>query len=175
MMDVVAYPLAAKLLECLCAELEASLAGPVCRCCVVPGAGYPPMDGCMCECGGGQGQAWTRVSRMFPTSQRFPAPLQEAPPTCFLPGSWAVELEAGVYRCAATMAEDGTPPSCEEVDRDARVVLDDAAAIRRAVMCCFAAQSRVVVPGQWQAIGPSGGCQGGVMTLLVQAYDCCPT
>ncbi|MFF3665470.1 hypothetical protein [Microtetraspora malaysiensis] len=173
-LDVVAFPLAQDLLGCLCGALEESLGGPPCRCCVYPGA-QVPADSC-CDCGAGQGQAWVRVAKIFPAAARFPE--QSFAVESCASRSWGVELEVGVYRCVATVDDEGNPPSCEQVEHDAAVILDDAAAMRRAVACCFADGehgNRDLVVGEWTPIGPSGGCGGGSMTVTIQAYDCaCP-
>lgn len=171
-LDVTAYHLAVELLECLCAQLELTVGGPVCRCCLAAGAGVPA-DFC-CDCGGGHGQAWVRVARIYPTTARFPN-AQVEPDKCAL-GMWAVELELGAYRCAATVDGRGNPPSCERVTRDAEVILDDAAAMRRAANCCFRAGEvgRQLMVGQWQPYGPDGGCIGGSMVVTVRSADCCP-
>jgi hypothetical protein len=89
---------------------------------------------------------------------------------------WAVELEMGAYRCAATIDNRGNPPSCERIVRDAEVILDDAAAMRRAANCCFRAgeAGRQLTVGAWQPYGPDGGCAGGTMSVTVRAADCCP-
>lgn len=173
MADLIAYPLAAELLECLCTALEGSLSGPPCRCCIYPGAAVPA-DSC-CECDGGQGQAWVRVARIYPIIVgRFPNQMFE-PTRCDTHRAWAVELELGVYRCLATLDDDGNPPTCEQLEHDAQMIADDAAAMRVAARCCFAGRDRDMVMGAWAPIGPSGGCGGGSMTLTVQAWDCeCP-
>ncbi|MBP2703524.1 hypothetical protein JOL79_06890 [Microbispora sp. RL4-1S] len=173
MADVTALPLAEALLACLCAELDDTVAGPVCVCCLAPGP--EPAD--CCTCPGGEGRAWVRVTRIFPTSARFPLPAVD-PGRCATDGSYAVELELGVYRCVATIDDDGTPPSCDQRTADAVKLLDDAAAMRRAVSCCFPrtelGRGRAVVVGEWRPIAPEGGCAGGALLVTVESGDCCP-
>lgn len=168
MADTTALPLARALLNCLCAELGEAVGGPVCTCCLAPGP--EPME--CCDCAEGEGNAWVRVVRVFPTAARFPIPA--ADPNRCVTGLYAVELELGVYRCVSVIDDDGVPPSCEQRTADTEKVLDDAAAMRRAVVCCFVARGRQAIVGEWRGRGPDGGCAGGAMTVLVEAGDCCP-
>jgi hypothetical protein len=166
-------PLADALLACLCAAV-ADTGNPVCACCVHPGLSTP-MDYCDCECSsGGNGQAWVRVNRIYPAGARFPQQSFEVEP-CKIP-SWGVELVMGVYRCVATLDDDGRPPTCDQVEADATKILLDAAAMRVAAVCCFgtAEEDRTAIVGEWSPIGPNGGCAGGFMSVTVQFYDCCP-
>jgi hypothetical protein len=169
-------PLVTRLLGCLCDQLPATLAGPACFCCARPGLAVPA-DFC-CSCDGvtpGEGQAWVRAARIFPVTARFPTPQADRDP-CER-GGWAVELQLGVWRCAATVDDEGNPPECADVTRDAMVALSDAAAMRRAVKCCFAVPrgDYLVVVNGWEPLGPNGGCAGGQLTITVGFYDCaCP-
>lgn len=167
-------PLAERLLACLCNALEDSHRGPVCACCLHPGS-VVPMDYCDCECAGGQGQAWVRVARIYPTGARFPSQTFDIQPCQQAVPSWAVELVMGVYRCIATIDDEGRPPDCAQVTDDAVALMSDAAAMRQAAMCCFPdGGDTAVVVGEYTPIGPSGGCGGGQLSVTVQAYDCCP-
>lgn len=166
--DRFAVAMAEDLLACLCEQLAATVGGEVCRCCLSPGPA--PADFC-CDCGQGHGQAWVRVVRIFPASTNFPAQAASIQ-QCAL-NSVGVELEMGAWRCAHLPDDQGNPPTCAQVTTDTEVLLDDAAAMRAAVRCCFA-PGRDYVPGEWTPRGPSGGCMGGAMTVTVQAYDCCP-
>jgi hypothetical protein len=170
-LDLTAGPLAQGLLACLCRALEISIAGPVCQCCLHPGTAVP-MDLC-CDCGPGQGQAAVRIVSIYPTVA-FPAQsfTQERCPTSTL----AVVLEMVVYRCAATMGDDGSPPSCEAMTHDALVAADDAAAMRCAVTCCLAQAAPDVrfVLGAWQPLGVLGACHGGSMQVTVEISQFCP-
>lgn len=165
--DTVALPLAEQLLECLCEQLTLTSAGPVCRCCIT--TGRPVVD--CCDCTVGEGQAWVRVVRVYPSGNRFPVQavdVQRCPVT-----GLAVELEIGAVRCSRMLTDDGSPPTCEQQLADAEHVLDDAAAMRRALSCCFTGD-KILVINQWQSYGPEGGCVGGHMTVTVQAFDAYP-
>ncbi|MEU4406186.1 hypothetical protein AB0F88_16820 [Streptosporangium sp. NPDC023963] len=175
-LDQVAFDLAAELLGCFCAALEESTAGAACRCSLLAGANVAA-DLC-CDCGDGNGQAWVRVAEIWPTTATWPQRLAQME-KCPL-NLWAVELEMGAYRCAAKIDNRGRFPSAARLTRDAEVVMDDAAAMRRAANCCFrtseaARQSaRRFIVGGWRPLGPEGGCVGGQMSVTVSAYDCCP-
>jgi hypothetical protein len=170
-LDRITLELAEALLECLCEALEGSTGGRPCHCCLA--VGPPPADFC-CECpNGSSGQAWVRVTSVYPSS-KFPARTNELV-KCGAAMAYGVELELGTYRCVTTLDDSGDPPSCEQTTRDVEIQLDDAAAMRAAI-CCFQAQDggRVLVRGEWRPIPPNGGCAGGAMTITVSAYDCCP-
>lgn len=171
MADTLVLPLAEELLGCLCAALADS-GNPVCQCCLHPGLATP-MDFCDCACSaGGNGQAWVRVGRIYPAGARFPAQSFDADP-CKI-NSWGVELIMGVYRCVHTLDDDGQPPSCDQVTSDTELILADAAAMRAAI-CCFGGDpDRQAIAAEWSPIGPNGGCAGGVQSITVQFYDCCP-
>ena len=159
-----AADLARRLLDGLVAELAATVAGPVCRVHLSPGA-IVTADHC-CECAGGQGQASVRLAQLYP-SDPFPAPLVDLS-RCWAM-TWAAQYELVVYRCSGVVDDDGEPPSAERVEHDAQVVMSDAAAMVRAIGCCFAGGpcGNGVVPGAWTPISPNGGCMGGAMTVTV--------
>lgn len=168
-------PLASRLLDCLCEQLPDTVGGPVCQCCLRPGLGAPADLCCNCLNDGvpAEGQAWVRVSRIFPVTARFPQ--QQTDRQACQTGAWAAELELGVWRCAGVVDDDGTPPSCERVTRDTTVTLSDAAAMRRALRCCFTDADTLTVVGDWSPLGPNGGCVGGRMIITVEFSDCpCP-
>ncbi|MER6828897.1 hypothetical protein ABT352_23150 [Streptosporangium sp. NPDC000563] len=174
--DQVAFGLAEELLGCFCEALAASVGGAACRCSILPGA-QVAADLC-CDCGDGNGQAWVRVAEMWPTTAAWPQRVAQVE-RCPL-NLWAVELEVGAYRCAAKVDNRGRFPSADRMTRDAEVILDDAAAMRRAVTCCFRdseegrRSARKLLVGAWRPLGPDGGCVGGQMSVTVSAYDCCP-
>lgn len=155
---------ASALLGCLCDRLAETLGGPVCRCCLEPGQSVP-MDVC-CDCGKGNGKASVRLAAVTPVAQ--------ARGRCTADDRWVATLEMQVHRCAAPLQADGQPPTCAQVTRDAAVAMDDAAAMRRAVICCPALDGLEATPGVWTPLGPLGGCHGGLMLVTVAFYECCP-
>jgi hypothetical protein len=148
------------LLDCLCARLADTVGGPVCVCTPIPGdqaiADY-------CSAGpGGVGQAWVRLARVFMTRQ-FPQPVTTAPCP---DGFWAADYELGVLRCAATLDEQGNPPSPAALAGVAARVVDDAAAVMETAQCCLPGGLPRIV-GDWRPM-QGGGCTGGTCTVTVQ-------
>lgn len=160
-LDAAVLPLADALLACFCPLLEQTTGGmPECGCCLLPGPAVADVE-----------HAWVRVSRIYPSGSRFP--LQAADIARCALNEWGVELELGVFRCVSVLDDEGRPPSCDQLRRDAEVIGDDAAAMRQALLCCFA-DGRDVVVGAWEPYEPSGGMAGGRMTVTVRVEDCCP-
>lgn len=119
------------------------------------------------------GLAWVRVANVYP-SANFPEPDSE-PSNCG-PIQWAVVLELGAARCAPT-ADAYNVPTCEQWLNVSKAVLDDRAAMVRAV-CCWAADTTApYLLGQWLPWPTEGGCVGGTMTVTVAApfCECAPT
>lgn len=175
------WPLASGLLDCLCEALGETVRGPVCSCCVYPGTAVPADDCCDCTLTDGtpaQGQAWVHVGRSWRAAARFPDQDFAAANGCGQ-GSWAVELVMGTHRCAATLDDDGTAPSCERIEGDARALASDMAAMRQVIGCCLpgllddAGGGRYTV-GEIEQITPEGACMGARATVTVEVADCCP-
>jgi hypothetical protein len=120
------------------------------------------------------GLAWVRPSSFFPSSATFPA--QDSTPAAGQTRAWAITLELGAVRCAPT-PDANSIPTAEQWDATVQAVMDDAAAMRRAI-CCFidakAGRAKRVLPGTWQPIEVEGGCVGGILpvTVLGPACDC---
>lgn len=173
--DPVVMPLAEELLECLAQEI-AKVADPPEHVQLRPGTVVDHLlsmtrDEC-CE-----GLAWVRPGSFSPSSSTFPT-VDETPAR--VPAgarAWAVTLELGAIRCAPTPDEQSIPTG-EQWATVTQAVMDDAAAMRRAI-CCFIAADPVnrkdaVLPGTWQPIAVQGGCVGGLIpvTLRGPACDC---
>lgn len=168
--DPVVMPLARELLECFEQEL-AKVEDPPMHVQLRPGNVVAHListtsDEC-CE-----GLAWVRPDPFFPSSGTFPA--QDETPLPKGTSAWAVTLELGAVRCAPTPDADRNPTAAEW-EATTQAVMDDAAAMRRAV-CCFieAADGRAkrVLPGAWQPLAVEGGCVGGVMQVVVRGPAC---
>lgn len=127
-----------------------------------------------------EGLAWVRPMAFYPMGDTFPdqlpAPIQGA-----LAGAkaWVVQLELGAVRCFPT--PDATSiPTGDQWDAATQAVMDDAAAMRRALCCMVAWYQQTyrnttrVLPGIWQPLATEGGCAGGILpvTLLGPACDC---
>jgi hypothetical protein len=168
------YDAAAQLHACLCAQVNA-LTNPPERCCLSVGAQFElgvALNEDMCRCG----TAWVRIAGFVP-SVTFPG--QQEEPTNCRPPFWALTLEMGIARCPplGTMAD---LPTCTEWATFAQTVMDDAAAMRRALYCCeetlLKARGLKFVVGNWTPFGPEGMCGGGTMTVTVPVLACdeCP-
>lgn len=118
------------------------------------------------------GLAWVRPAGFWPSSAVFPTQDTVAQKTA--PLAWAVVLELGSVRCAPTPGPNAIPTT-EEWMATTQVVMDDAAAMRRAI-CCFmeAEPSRKgkVLVGQWQPLSVQGGCVGGIIPVTIRGPAC---
>jgi hypothetical protein len=168
--DPLVMPLAQELLACLDQEIRKVAAPPAY---VQLRAGNVVahllstyQDEC-CE-----GLAWVRPAAFFPSSGTFP--VQDAAPVRGGQRAWAVTLELGAVRCAPT-GDENSVPTAEEWEATVQAVMDDAAAMRRAI-CCFidakAGRSARVLAGIWQPIDVQGGCVGGIIPVTVQGPVC---
>jgi hypothetical protein len=150
------------LAECLCQQITADGLPDVCFCGVLPGADVA-FDYCApCDEVGHCGQAWVRLVEMFP-SKVFPVPDAEGNCSSLL----AFQLAVGIVRCAPVPDDDGTPPSMEDQFDTTGLVMADAMAIRRAILCCATAnRNRDYLLGPYLPVGPEGGCVGGAWTVF---------
>ena len=159
---------ASELLDCLVGLLDDE-GRPVCRA-VLASGGSVPWDVCGESSDGSEGQAWVAVGQVTPVEQ-FPA---GSPPHRCPPPEYATVLTVAVLRCAATVDDQGRPPSPERMAADASKVAADRAAMRDAVVCCLAGG---LEPGEWQMgswtpLGPQGGCVGGQQQVTVATRAC---
>jgi hypothetical protein len=126
--------------------------------------------------------AAVRVYRIAPSAANFPQQ-DFAPRTNCSHNSYLVTLEIAVYRCLATLDQHGDPPTCEQLTQDVAIQLDDAAAIRRTLRCCFAPQfsdgsvlwssTGRYVEDDWNPVGPDGDCGGSRQRVHVEMFDDC--
>lgn len=169
-MDPLVMPLAREMLECLSQEM-AKVTNPPMYVSLRPGNVVDHLlsrnqDECC------QGLAWVRPSAFYPASGVFPT--QDPAPLPKGINSWAVTMELGAVRCAPVGDENDLP---DEAEWDATVqdVMDDGAAIRRAI-CCFIDgapnRARNVLPGLWQPLSIQGGCVGGILPVTVRGPAC---
>jgi hypothetical protein len=121
-----------------------------------------------------EGLAWVRPGPFFPASAAFP--IQDGQPQPKGVSAWAVTLELGAVRCAP-VGDENNIPSAEAWDATTQAVMDDAAAMRRAI-CCYiegaSNRAKNVLPGIWTPLSVQGGCVGGILpvTLRGPACDC---
>jgi len=122
------------------------------------------MDECRC------GLAWVRIVRFYPTDT-FPEEAEGWQPCG--PAGWAVVLEMGALRCAPVGDAQNLPT--EEGWRAAiEQQMKDAAAMRRAVDCCFGTliESETLLVGAWEERPPEGMCMGGTVQVTVLVDNC---
>lgn len=173
--DPLVMPTARELLECFAQELEKVTSPPkyvqLRAGSVVDYLLSTSADEC-CE-----GLAWVRPAAFFPSSNQATFPTQDAaPPARGDITGWAVTLEMGVVRCMPT-PDQHSIVSPEQWDAVTQAVMDDAAAMRRAICCWIDAKpgrSKIVLPGTWSPLDIEGGCVGGVLPVTFRrpACDC---
>lgn len=171
--DLLVMPTARELLDCLSQEIAKVESPPkyvqLRTGSVVDHLLSTTSDEC-CE-----GLAWVRPASFFPSSAAFPVQ-DSAPPPKGVSG-WAFTIELGVVRCAPT-PDANRIPSGDEWDAVTQAVMDDAAAMRRA-LCCWEAmgppgQSRAkrMLPGIWTPLAIEGGCVGGTLPVTFRGPAC---
>ena len=168
--DLLTYPTASALRDCLRAEAVEAIAGPVASAVVRYGApGLATMDGCDCDGPDGNGTAFVRVSTVTAAdltgrSTRNAGGLVRAQ-RCGR--AWTITYELGIMRCYPT-TQDGSPLPPADVDMQAQRFLSDQAAIMRTINCCSYLDKHAGVEFVGvNPIGPSGGCAGAVGTIRV--------
>lgn len=172
--DPLVMPLAREMLDCLVQEI-AKVERPPRYVGLRPGSvvDYLMSANGQDECC--EGLAWVRPDVHYPSSgYTEPFPAQDEVPNRQGVSGWAVTLELGAVRCAPTPPASEIP-SQEVWEATTQAVMDDAAALRRAI-CCFidAKQGRKgsVLPGLWQPVPVSGGCVGGFIQVVIRGPAC---
>ena len=173
--DPLVMPMAREMLGCLEQEI-AKVASPPKYVGLRPGSvvdfllSSQGADEC-CE-----GLAWVRPDVHYPTMSTpgvvFPAQDETTGKQGVL--AWAVTLELGAVRCAPT-PDASEIPSNEAWDAVTQAVMDDAAALRRAICCYIDADPRrksTVLPGLWQPLPIGGGCAGGFIQVVIKGPAC---
>lgn len=166
--DPLVMPLGRLLKECFEQEL-AKVESPPLDVQFMPGiAPYADVNEHRNQCCEGLG--WVRVDSFWPSSTTFP--VQDEAPQPKGVGAWAVIFEIGVFRCAPT-PDARSIVSGAQWENLLTEMMDDAAAMRRAI-CCLTEQRprQSVLPGQWQPLDVQGGCAGGFMTVTVKGPAC---
>lgn len=169
--DQVVMPLAYELLACYEQEIDKVAHPPLYR-------GLRPgqvvdhlMSTSQDECC--QGLAWVRPALFVPSSGKFP--IQDEDPAPRGTRSWAITFELGAVRCSPTPPE-GIIPTDAQWNAVVQDVMDDAAAMRRAICCFIAAdpvrRDQAVLPLEWQPLDTSGGCVGGTLQVVVRGPAC---
>lgn len=169
--DLVATPLAMRLLVCLSQQVALLEKPPVN---VMLRSGNQVnflMSLTKNECC--SGLAWVRVASIVPSSgasgQAFPA--QDITPLKCGTSRYAVELEMGVVRCAPVATAQAIP-SDDIWNISAVDTLADFAAMDRAICCFLDGFGGLALPGAWTPLAVQGMCVGGVMSLTASANPC---
>ena len=154
---------AEELLSCVEEHLSLYGAAPQ-RSFIAPG--NPPAWDVCCSSGQGEGMAWVQITEVFP-ADNFPA-AQTGAMRCNY-AEQGVRLNVGVLRCAATLDDQGRPPSTQRLMTDAAKVQRDRAIVNEAIRCCFLADAEpgTFVVGTFTPLGPQGGCVGGSTSLQI--------
>lgn len=118
----------------------------------------PAWDDC-CE-----GQLYVRVVSVAPVVQ---SPRPAGSVFCGVL-AFQVTLALGVIRCAATMNDQGIPPSAVQVSNDGWQMTQDLADLEQAMLCN---DNTHTVIG-WQPQGVEGGCHGGEWQFNVRVNTC---
>lgn len=172
-MNVLDY-LENELLSCLCSALRTE-GRPPCECHHFGGDVPPVGDRCQANTAGENGQVWVRR-----VSAAIEADEEAVTFSGFACGSsvWQAQIELGIYRCITAIPDDnGNAPPPTAYDADRELLAADRATLAQA-LCCWplAGEPPQPVPfelsigligAQILPIGPSGGCAGSVMTIVV--------
>lgn len=119
-----------------------------------------------------EGLGWVRCITIYPSGQNFPAP--DGISTACGPLAWAVVLEIGIGRCAPVPGPQEIP-SADDWNTVTAAVMDDAAAIRRAVRAFKTLdewEDNLWLVAPWTPFRTEGGCVGGSMQVTIQATTC---
>jgi hypothetical protein len=147
----------ADLTDCVCELLATKGGGATCWCGYVPGIEVS-WDGCG-ECDrGGCGMGYVSVQSVFPSSA-LPAP--DFGTTC--EGPLAAQLVVGALRCIPI--GDDEVPDAKDMMEAGLAIIADMGALHEAIACCMGDREYVV--GQYDSLGPEGGCAGGQWTVTV--------
>jgi hypothetical protein len=115
-----------------------------------------------CECSDGSGQLWVRLVDMQPDPEFAPP----NPGGCDQPVLLTVGV--GSLRCVPTLDESGHPPSAEEDQASAELIVWDAEVVKDAVMCGLDERYWRT----WRAMDNLGGCGGGEHTFQIPFHGC---
>lgn len=172
--DLEIYPLMLELVGCLCTEITESELPAVCRCEVMPGGTYT-LDFGPNELSAGNGQAWVRLVAAGAT---FPGDTGENQSPILLNTRCSTplvfELEVGISRCepvGVTRGNKFTPPTATEQAGAVRLYTADLAAMKRAILCCFADKVGDDVEiglGVYQSLPSEGGVGGGTWQVFLR-------
>jgi len=153
------------LAACLCAQIEDPDNGvpKVCYCGVVPGDQPPAAyaGDCKVACG----MAWVRLATLYPATG---VGVADSRPSRCTP-ALGIDVEVGILRCMSVGDERGNLPSAREQRDAVDLQMADSVVMLKALLCCEAFDSDVVIVGQYQPLGPQGGLVGGMFQASMGA------
>ena len=125
-----------------------------------------------CQCG----QLVIAEQRRFP-SRDFPTEEVDHTAECGEP--WlVVDMQLSLTRCVPTMDANGNPAMIAALSESARQLSLDMTRLRRAVYCCLSAlydgnSLEAFQLGPQEVVGPSGGCGGSILQVLIGYTNDC--
>lgn len=152
---LILYHLSSDILECARVGLIPTAGGLPGRICVVP----IQVDDDCCD-----GQLTVAIDRIF-NSTDFPAEETDFSP-CGV-GLTSTDITIRMLRCSPTPTGENIVPTCEQLDAAARIQLEDAYAIRRAVSCCLFDMEEIVSVIGATTMVDNGLCTGSQMTVTL--------
>lgn len=126
-----------------------------------------------------KGQLYLRVMEVFPSSPfpTFDTSQQGANLQCAIK-MLDLHIGLGIIRCAATVADDTTPPTPEQVSADGVLMLNDMQTLLSVILCTVPTLPRIqkVKLDRWIPQGVQGGCGGGEWGVHLAVDPCvvCP-
>lgn len=177
--DVRAFAIAQRLLDCALDRLADTPSDVPPRACVITG----PIAWDDCECG----QLVVAITDSF-TSSNFPTPSASTAASfgtgrCGEP-ILGYTLTISMLRCVPVGNEQGNPPSCNELAASALTSVQDASAVSAGILCCLSGMLREkdahgtpVITGFTagkQDFVTGGMCGGSAMTIQIALLNYCP-
>lgn len=157
------------ILDCACECLEeAGICGCPCRTCII--AGPPVWD--QESCCNNEGSLYIHLDRIF-QHDNFP---REASEVNLCQAPLAADIVVTRLRCFPGMHEDGTAPTCPEMEAASNEIYQDLYVLTRCLLCSLASWRRnlkSVFRGS-RIVGPQGGCVGVELRFTVELPDPLP-
>lgn len=128
-----------------------------------------------CDCG----MFAQTITAPYP-SNTFPTPASDQPQTECGPLLIVYPVTAELVRCAPTVDDEGTAPTCAELETAARTLECDRQALRLGVTCALTDlrdTDRIIefTVGEAASTGPQGGCVGVSLTYRIGVPNVCCT
>lgn len=158
------YPSMVSLSACFCEALSEQGIDGLCFCGILP-EGSATLDYCNgCDDDGCGGMAWVRLTGANTYGNQFPSPDAQSG-NCRSPIAYLLEI--GFAHCAPMPDSNGTPPSLESQLQATRIQTAAAAAMRRAIQCCFGNSDRQYQMGAYTPVETRGDCLAATWAVTV--------